>query len=110
MQTFNEHCRDGDDGTFAVEDLRMVMMDYGACARACRIWLRGVTFGGGTGDSLSAPMMDEMLRMVKVDSDLEQVRYSDLVDVIVGKPPRSRLGRARAVASGATAPASGSRA
>ena len=32
-QTFNEHCRDGDDGTFTVEDLRMVMMDYGTvCA------------------------------------------------------------------------------
>jgi len=29
QQTFNDLCRDGDDGSFSLEDLRMVMMDYG---------------------------------------------------------------------------------
>ena len=43
------------------------------------------------GDALSEPMMNEMLRMVSVDPDYEQLRYGDLVDTIVGRPPRSRL-------------------
>ena len=68
-------CRDGDDGTFTVEDLRLVMMDYG--------------------DSLSGPMMDEMLRMADIDNVHAELKYGSLVDEIVGKPPRSRLHQGR---------------
>lgn len=39
--------------------------------------------------------MDEMLRMAKVDEEHGLVAYNDLVDTVVGKPPRSRLVRAR---------------
>lgn len=48
--------------------------------------------------------MNEMLRMANVDSEFEQLRYGDLVDTIVGRPPRSRLVMAKSRA-GATGPA-----
>lgn len=71
VQTFENHIRGSDKGRVTTEDLKMLMMDYG--------------------DALSAPMMDELLRELSgVTNAYGELVYDDVVDKVVGKPPKWR--------------------
>lgn len=65
FETFSNRCRHGDDGTILVEDLRMLMMEFG--------------------DGFTPAMMDEMLAIADVDEEYGDVDYISLVDAVVGR-------------------------
>lgn len=75
FQTFSDRCRHGDDGTVLIEDLRMLMMEYG--------------------DGFTPAMMEEMLAIAEVDEEYGDVDYIDLVDKVIGRGHRGTKGAKR---------------
>eukprot|EP00500_Bicosoecida_sp_ms1_P002700 CAMPEP_0203812976 /NCGR_PEP_ID=MMETSP0115-20131106/4460_1 /ASSEMBLY_ACC=CAM_ASM_000227 /TAXON_ID=33651 /ORGANISM="Bicosoecid sp, Strain ms1" /LENGTH=192 /DNA_ID=CAMNT_0050721833 /DNA_START=362 /DNA_END=937 /DNA_ORIENTATION=- len=70
FQTFSDRCRHGDDGTVLIEDLRMLLMEYG--------------------DGFTPAMMEEMLAIAEVDDEYGDVDYIDLVDKVIGRGHKAK--------------------